>query len=388
MVGLVVALWAAQDFGVDWVDRVTHDREQARYPLSVRPVDTQLQLGALYTYDNNIFLEPSGERASNILIPFARGRVDYAAPRWDASADVLVDYKEYLQQRDESGDDERAYGRIRYAGPKFSAEAAEIFRHETDPVDVQFSERAERLVSSTTGRAGVEVAPGWTLEANALLGLVFFRDPVFNDSDNWSLRGDLTVAWRFAETLEALVQAGGYRIDYQEEGAPDATGWVVRVGLRGDPTPTLSVTALVGVTEVRSDPIPSTGSAESARTGDISLNVRYEAAPGVVLWTDYTRQIGFGGPGDPFEIIDRWLALAEWQASSRVTVRGRIQYDRAHSALGLRRNYWSLGPSGTYAVSAFLQLEAGLAWRHGDLGIPGDSIYSDVIAHAGVVLTR
>src|SRR6185295_7220727 len=110
MAGLAILLCvAAQDFGVEWLDRVTHDREQARYPLAVRPVDTQLQVGALYAYDTNVFLEPDDERAANIAIPFIRGRLDYAAPRWDAAADVLLDYKQYFQQRDESGDDERVY---------------------------------------------------------------------------------------------------------------------------------------------------------------------------------------------------------------------------------------------------------------------------------------
>lgn len=385
---LILLCAAAQDFGVDWVDRVTHEREQARAPLAQRPVDTQFQLGGIYTYDTNIFLDPSDERASNILIPFARGRIDYATPRWDAAADLLIDYKQYLQQSQESHDDERAFGRIRYAGPKFSAEAAEIFRHETDPVDVQFTERAERFVSTTTGHAAVEVAPDLSLEGNALLDLVYFRDSTFDDADHWSLRADLTAAWRFVQTLEGLLQAGTLRIDYQDSEAADTTGWFARVGFRGDPTPLVSVSILAGLTEVRSETIPSTGTRASAKTGDVSVNLRAEPLQGLVLWGDYTRQIGFSGPQDPFEIIDRWLALAEWQATPQLTVRGRIQYDRVHTALGQQRSYWSLGPALTYAWSGFLKFEAGLTWRTGDLGIPGDSVFTDFILHAGFVLTR
>jgi len=387
LTGLTFVL-AAQDFGVEWLDRVTHELEQPHHPLSVRPVETQLQAGILYAYDSNLFLDPNHEHGASVVLPFARARLDYAAPRWDAAADVLVDYRRYAPQERESGDDERAYGRLRFAGPRVTLEAAEILLHESDPVDVRFPERVDRLVSTTTGHAGVGVTRDLTLEADLLLGVVRFHDRLFDDSDNESLRAGTGAAWRVAESLEVLAQGGWLLIAYQNPGAPDARGAFGRLGIRGEPLSRLSVTALVGVTGVRSDPVPGTGRRVQARTGDISVNVRVEPVEGVVAWADYTREIGFAEPGDPFEIIDRILLVGEWQATPQITLRGRLEHDRAKSALGVDRTWWSVGPTATWSFSAHLKVDAGVAWRTGELGVPGPSVFTDVIAHAGVVLSR
>jgi hypothetical protein len=272
---LAVALVsAAQDFGVEWLDRVTHEVEQPHHPLSVRPADLQLQAGALYAYDSNVFLDPNHEHGASVILPFARGRLDYAAPRWDAAADVLVDYRRYAPQERESGDDERAYGRLRYAGPKITLEAAEIFLRESDPVDVQVPERVERIVSTTTGYAALEVTREFTLEADVLLGVVRFHDRRFDDSDNETLRAGAGAAWRVSQTLDVLAQGGGLLIAYQNPEAPDVRGVFARLGVRGEPVSRLSVTALLGITGVRSDPEGSTGQRAQARTGDVSINVR------------------------------------------------------------------------------------------------------------------
>ena len=387
MISFILAL-AVQDFGVEWLDRVTRDREPAKGPLSVRPVESHFQLGALYVYDTNLYLQPDDRDADNVVIPFLRARMDYAAPRWDAAADVLVNYKRYLDNEDESDLEERAYGRIRYVGPKVQLEAAEIFRHESDAIDAQFSDRAERFLSTTSGRASVEVMPQLTIEANAILGLAFFRDEVLDDSDNWNLRADVGAAWRFMPTLEFVAHAGWLLIDYQDRGAPDADGYYARGGVRGDPLQTLSVVVLGGITRVRSDQVAATGDREEALTGDVTVNVRWEAMPRVVVWGDYKRQAGFAGPGDPFQIINRWVAAAEWQATPKLQVRGRLQHDHVDTALGIERTYWSLGPSIDYAFSPELHLDAGATWRRGDLGAPGDSVFDDVILHVGLVLTR
>jgi hypothetical protein len=388
VIALVFALAAGQEFGVEWLDRVTHEREPARGPMRMRPVETVLQAGALYAYDTNLFLEPDHEDGSNVVIPFVRGRLDYAAPRWDAAADVLLNYKRYLQEPDESSFEQRAYGRLRYLGPRVTLEAAEIFRHESDPIDAVFAERAERYVSSTFGHGAVQITPELALEADVLFGLIFFNDPVFDDSDNWNVRADVTGAWRVAQTLEFLVQAGALAIDYQNRGAADADGYALRAGFRGDPIETLSVAALIGVVDVRSDPLAVTGVRQEARTGDVSVHIRYEAIQNFVVWTDYTRQIGFAGPGDPFQVVDRATAIAEWEVAPEFRLRGRIQYDRVHSALGLRRTFWSAGPGATYAFTPYFRVDAGVTLRVGNLDLPGDSAFSDVIAQVGFVFTR
>jgi hypothetical protein len=107
-----------------------------------------------------------------------------------------------------------------------------------------------------------------------------------------------------------------------------------------------------------------------------------------VAWADYTCQIGFAEPGDPFEIIDRILAIGEWQATLELALRGRLEHDRAKSALGVERTWWSVGPTGTWSFTAHLKLDAGVAWRRGDLGVPGPSVFGDVVAHLGVVFSR
>ena len=385
---LLAALASAQDFGVEWLDRVTHELEPGPWPLSVHPVQTLFQAGALYEYDTNIFLEPTDRKASNIIIPFARGRLDYAAPRWDAAADVLIDYRRFFQQSQESDFDERAYGRLRYLNSRLTFEVAEIFRHESDPSDAQFAERADRYVSTTSGRGAVQVAPDFSVEANAILSVIDFRDRVFDESDNRNLRADVTAVWRVDSTLDLLGQIGGLLIDYREADAPDARGVFARGGVRGEPLPTLFVTALAGAAALRSDRLDTTGERKELRTADVSVNLRYEAAADLVLFSDYTRQAGFAEPGDPFEIIDRWVTIAEWQATPVLDLRGRVQFDRVHSALGLRRTYVSMGPSAGFSFTGHVRLDAGVTWRHGDLGTPGESVFSDVIAHAGLVISR
>ncbi|HXX93693.1 MAG TPA: hypothetical protein VEN81_08660 [Planctomycetota bacterium] len=389
-VAAVALALSAQDFGVEWLDRVTHDVEQPRYPLSVHPVETQLQAGAMYEYDSNVFFDPTRDRehGASVILPFARARLDYAAPRWDAAADLLVDYRRYEPEAHESGDDERAYGRIRYAGPRVTLEVAEILLHESDPVDVQIPERVDRIVSTTTGHGAVEVTHAFSLEADVQVEVARFRDPLYDGSNNEMLRAGAGAAFRVSPSLEVLAQGGWLMIDYTHAETPGAQGAYGRVGVRGDPVSRLSVTALVGVIGVRSETVPSTGQHEEARTADVSINLRYEPMDGLVLWADYTREIGFAEPGDPFEVIDRAVLIGEWQATPKVSLRARLERDDAKSALGVEHTWWSLGPTATWAFSGHIKADLGVTYRRGELSGAGQDTFSDVVGHLGVVFTR
>ena len=74
---------------------------------------------------------------------------------------------------------------------------------------------------------------------------------------------------------------------------------------------------------------------------------------------------------------------------AKIAARGRLQYDHVNSSLGVERNYFSLGGSGTYRVNELFVVEGGLTYRMGDVSgtVASDSSYDDVIFHLGAVVT-
>ena len=62
----------AQDFGQSWIDRVTHELEQERGPLTPKPVSYEAQAGVNYAYDNNVFLTQKSKKSDSIIIPFVQ----------------------------------------------------------------------------------------------------------------------------------------------------------------------------------------------------------------------------------------------------------------------------------------------------------------------------
>src|SRR6185503_9385507 len=87
----------AQDFGQSWIDRITHELEQERGPLTAKPLDVHLTAGVNFAYDNNIFLSDTGSKEKDsIIIPFVQVDLNYSEPRFDIEASFLGDYKRYL----------------------------------------------------------------------------------------------------------------------------------------------------------------------------------------------------------------------------------------------------------------------------------------------------
>src|SRR5687768_4706013 len=72
----------AQDFGQSWIDRITHELEQERGPLTPKPVTYGADFGINYAFDNNIFLTERDKRSDSIIIPFVQAHVEYTEPRF------------------------------------------------------------------------------------------------------------------------------------------------------------------------------------------------------------------------------------------------------------------------------------------------------------------
>ena len=72
-----------------------------------------------------------------------------------------------------------------------------------------------------------------------------------------------------------------------------------------------------------------------------------------------------------------------------IDLHGRFQYDRADSALGVRREFYSAGVSASSRLHAYLVLDGGVTWRWGKTSgaVAQDETFSDAIFHVGVALT-
>ncbi len=385
-----LALAAAQDFAVDWLDRVNHEMREARPPFSNRPVQSRSEVGSMYYYDENIFLEEKDEESESVVVPFVHGRMEYAEVQLDMALDFLLSYKRYLDEDDETDFEQRVFGRLRYAGAQFQAELAEVLRHESDPIDSVFADRAERWVSDTVPTLVYDFNNLFSAEASANIEVVRFEDAPFDRSDNLNIRADASLVYRGAGGLEFLGQAGWISIEYDSSsGPPGSRGAYARGGMRGDLTPSLAVEALAGWTEVKSDTLPS-GEKEELPTADALVRIKYLPMEQLTLWGDFTRMITWAGGQDPFQAVNRWVGIAEWQMNQQIGFRGRFQYDYAHTALGIERTFWSAGGSLTYRFREGVLFDAGVTWRAGEVSdVPGgDKEFEGAIFHVGLVATN
>ncbi len=388
---MLILLLLSQDLASDWMDRVSHDLLQSKGPLPTRPLHHTLHMGLLSLYESNVNLEEDDEDGESILTPFLRLRLEYSERQLDAAADVLANYKYYIPDHEHSDEEERVYGRVRFVSPKMELEAAEIFQHVSDPVDVVFADRVDRFVSDTIGRARVEATPGFALEADVAFGLVRFQEKEFDEGDNWNLRAGAGLALRVSNVMEAVAQAGFLFIDYRYDtgAAPDVDGAWVRGGLRGDLLPTLSVTALLGAARAESEDFESGAEGVEDETGEAALHLRWQASAKLTLYGDYSRMIAFGAAPEPYQVVDRFTALAEIEANQDVRLRIRAQWDHADGALGLERDWASVGAAVQWQTHAQVFFDAGFQYRWGSSdGAPADADYEDAIVHLGIVVTN
>lgn len=388
---MLILLLLSQDLAADWMDRVSHDVLQSKGPLPTRPLHHTLHMGLLSLYESNVNLEEDDEDGESILVPFLRLRLEYGERQLDAAADVLANYKYYIPDHEHSDEEERVYGRVRFVSPKMELEAAEIFQHVSDPVDVVFADRVDRFVNETIGRARFEAVPGFAVEADVAFGLVRFQEKEFDSGDNWNLRAGAGLALRVSKVMEAVAQAGLLLIDYRyDTGAPpDVDGVYARAGLRGDLLPTLSVTALLGAARAESEDFESGAEGVEDDTGEAALHLRWQAAPKLTLYGDYSRVLAFSAMPEPYQVVNRVIALAEYEATAEVRLRVRAQWDHADGALGIEREWASAGAAVQWQSHPQVFFDAGVQFRWGGVdGAPADYDYEDAIVHLGIVVTN
>ncbi len=401
----VPAAAAAQDFGVEWLDRVTHERMQERGPLKPQPVEWTTSGGVLAYLDNNVFLaDKDGKTPGDlVVVPFVRARMDYTEQRFEASADLLLNYMGYVDLNHDPAVDlhstrayeQRFYGHARYVDARFTIGLDEIVRHESDPVNVLFLNRAERVVSDTLIHATYDLTRSVAAEFHGDYQVVRFEEQPFASSannDNW--RADLGLVYRQANGYDWLVQAGLMSIYYlrsQSGGAPpDSEGYYIRGGFRGDLSERFSLEALVGWITLDSDRYIGTQVKEEHSTADISVAVRFQVTETTRLFGDYNRTVGFAGGNDPFQTVNRFAAIGEWDCTEELTVRARVQWDHAASVLGVVREYKSGSISAVWKFSDHIAADAGATYRTGDTHgkVAASSEFENAVLHLGVILTN
>ena len=390
MILALAAALAAQDFATDWLDRVTHETMLAHGPLDPRATAQLYHLGALAYYDSNAGLSEDDEEEQFVLVPFLRVRLDHATRQVDAALDAALSYKWYRPDSEFSDDEERVYGRIRFVAPGLALELAEIFRHESDPVDAVFADRAPRYVSNTVGRAAWEATKVVGVEANVDFGLVRMEEDEFDRLDNHTLRADLGLLGRLGSGLDAVAQAGYLLIDYRRSSAaPDTDGVYARGGLRGELNPALVVTALAGVVRAESEDFDSGAEGEEDEALELVLNLRYEWMDRLTLIGDLTRTLGFAGGIEPFAINNRFLARADYEVSEEWTLQGRVQYELLEGVLGIDRTWLSVSAGFEWRAHPQVIFDAGASWRRGDTDGAGfDSEFDQTVLHVGLIATN
>jgi hypothetical protein len=382
---------SAQDFGREWLDRVTHTVEQERGPLTSSPLEWHLGGGVAYFFDDNIFLvddsAPGVDKTEDsIIIPFVRGTLKYVEPRFEVEADLLANYKLYMDVEDRDDDEERLFFRMRQLGNRYSFEIIELFQHLSDPVGVNFADRVERIVWNNIGKVSYDFDRTWSIEGFANYQLVRYADQPFADqSDNNELRVDGTVVYRASQTWDLLVNLGWQDISYQTGATVDAWGWYLRGGFRSQPIERLHLDVLLGISHIESDYLTGTTDIDD-ETMDAAVNLRYEMSEEFTLRADYTRNFTFAGNGDPYQLVNRFLVLAEWELSPTFILNARGQFENAVTAFDLERNYYTAGLNATIKASQWMTVDFGVTFRLGDLddGTPAEFEYDNLIFHVGL----
>ena len=386
---LISASAYAQDFGTGWIDRISHELIEEEGPLTPRPLDLHATAGMLFSYDDNIFLTHTNRTSSGIFIPFAGTSLKYAEQNFDASADLLANYNIYTKSSDFNADEERFYGRARYQGSTVSIQLAEIARRENSPTDAVFTTRVSRFLSDTTPLVIFHLTQVFAVEVQSDIQFVKFLRHQFDDADNMNTRSFLTLAYTTGwNGVDLLVQGGYLTIDYHGPNtAPDTTGYIGRVGARGEMSTNLHVVALIGYTKATSDDFPGTSTDASLSTADVEFHLAYTPNEITSIYADYSRRFGFSAEGAPFQTIDSADLIGMFAVREDLKLRARVQYDRVSSVIGFRRAYYSAGVGAEYKIHPNVALDGAITYRWGvvpDSGGAGN--FGDVILSAGAAV--
>ncbi len=400
LVASAAPAWA-QDFGVEWIDRVSHELQQERGPLKPKAVDFHALGGVAYYYDSNVFLEEDNEDSDSVIIPFAGGRFEYAEPRFAIEADLLANYKYYSDLDDARDDEQRFYVHARQADSRYAFDITQIVQRVSDPLDSVFLERVSRVVSNTVPTLAVDINSVVALEAGANYQIVRFEDDLIgNSSDNDLFRVEGALVYRTKWGLNLVAQGGYFNVAYANEqvagAAPDSFGYFGHGGIRGELLPRLQADILVGWASVESDYFLGTNVDRNDDSGSAVVHLRYEASERVVFTGDYTRMYTFGVQGDPWQRVNAVRVGGQFQATDEFLLKVRLQADNADSALGVERDYIAAGASASYKLFTYRGLtgpasailEAGGTWRTGETsGNVASSVdFDGFIIHVGLAL--
>ena len=384
----LAATAAAQDYGTQWLDRISRAMVEGDAPLPTIPVTVSASGGELFTYDSNIFLSDTKTRADSIFTTFGQVGVQYSQVDFDAEADLTANYNAYAHHNDSSSDEERFFGRARWQGSRVSVSLAQILRRESSPTDVVFVDRVQRLLSNTTPLIVVEATDDLSFELQTDLQFVKFHRREFESANNTNTRTALTVAYNTGwNNLEALIQAGYLTINYSESISTDAAGFYGRVGGRGQLTPGLYAAALAGITQAESDDFPGTTVSIEHATGDVEFNLAYAVTERANAYASYSRRIGFAAGGAAFQVIDAAGLSGDLALRDDVKVRARLQYDRVHGPFVVGRAYYSGGVGAEYRLHENVLIDGGVTYRTGVALVPGGSgDFRDFIVSVGLAV--
>lgn len=381
---------AAQDFGTQWTDRITHILLDDDAPLDPRPLSLTFSAGEVYAYDSNIFLSNTGATKDSIFTTFGQALMRYAEKSWDAEVDLLLNYNAYSDNSDSSTDEERVFGRIRYQGPYIRMQLSEVFRRESSPTDAVFTDRVRRIVSDLVPELVMRLNDNLWFEATSTVEFVAFQNENFQTSDNVNSRSMGTMAWTTKRVgMDVLVQGGYLTIHYQDfDAPPDAYGWIGRIGVRGDPAPDLHLFAAAGATHVASTNSSQIGRASPMTTMDAEFHLGYTISELFTIYADFSRRPGFAGGTAAYQIVNAASAILEYTPREDLKIRARIQHDRTHNSDGDTRSWLSgtVGPE--YRLLENLQFDLHATYRMGRTPeSPGDNKFSDLILSAGIIGT-
>jgi hypothetical protein len=378
---------AAQDFGTQWIDRVTHQILDYDAPLDPYPLSLQFSFGEVVTYDSNIFLTHTDRTNDTVFLTFGQVILKYAEVNWDLEADLTTNYNAYMDTPDANTDEERFFGRIRMQGSVLGMQLSEVARRESSPTDVVFTDRARRFISDTTPEIIFRLNDDFAMEGLTTIEYVHSPAAEFQPSDNINTRSIGTIAYTMKRNfLDAMMQVGYITIKYSDsDSPPDARGWLMRLGFRGDASPDLHVVVLAGVSHMESERDPITGQDIHLTTADVEIHLAYSVSETLIAYLDYTRRPGFSTGDSAFQTVDSSSAVIEYSAREDLKLRGRLQYDRVHTATGERRAYYSASVGPEFRLMERITLEAHATYRFGVAPGSNDAgSFTDAILALGI----
>jgi len=388
---LPIKFAAAQDFGQQWIDRVTHEIEQERGPLQPKAFSWNAAAGVQYSYDNNIFLTESNKKSDNIIIPFVQANLGYTSSNLELEADLLADYKYYVKENPDD-DEERVFLRARQTSSRWNFEISELFLNVSDPSGVVFLNRVSRIVSTTTPKLAFDLGRNWAFELGGYYQFVRFQDQPYSggqENDNFGI--DVGFVYRTPWAFDLIAQFGYWNINYLTDqlagGTPDVHGYTYRVGFRGDVIERLHLEALAGYGQVSTDFFVTTGNDINEGTFVANVNLRYEATDKVDFFLDFYRMYTFEGFGDPYQLVNSVVVGAKISLTEDFSLTGRVQYDKSSSALNVDRNYYSAGATASYKFTSHWLFDGGATYRGGKTENVGTVRFSDFIISLGLAFT-